>query len=222
MFNQISLPPSRSYTNFTSQEYDPFLQAAKRTPVDLEAWAVSMMERHNRKSHLAPQLSPATKSFLQIVDKGSPSSRTPTSGDIPITTSVNGISSTRSPRPSYPARTSSAGQVPGAAGHSGSNTMNLPIRPAPPLGATPPRASRRVDMAAPPPSKSAEPLRADPRAEQEYARQRQAAGSRGSAYPESIATRSTHSSGGESNSSSSSRLYTDKEKYDAGRYYDRF
>ncbi|EOD45873.1 putative map kinase kinase ste7 protein [Neofusicoccum parvum UCRNP2] len=35
-------------------ESDPFLLAAKRTPVDLEAWAVSMMERQNRKSHLQP------------------------------------------------------------------------------------------------------------------------------------------------------------------------
>ena len=40
------------------QETDAFIQAAKRTPVDLRAWAVSMMERTNRKSHLGPQLSP--------------------------------------------------------------------------------------------------------------------------------------------------------------------
>ncbi|KAI1608647.1 mitogen-activated protein kinase [Exophiala viscosa] len=39
---------------------DNFLQAAKRTPVDLQDWAVSMMERHNRKSYLAP---PAPKSL---------------------------------------------------------------------------------------------------------------------------------------------------------------
>ncbi|KAJ6111650.1 Dual specificity protein kinase FUZ7 [Penicillium sp. IBT 18751x] len=39
---------------------DAFLQAAKRTPVDLQDWAISMMERHNRKSYLAP---PAPKSL---------------------------------------------------------------------------------------------------------------------------------------------------------------
>ncbi|KAF7715619.1 Serine/threonine-protein kinase [Penicillium ucsense] len=39
---------------------DAFLQAAKRTPVDLQEWAISMMERHNRKSYLAP---PAPKSL---------------------------------------------------------------------------------------------------------------------------------------------------------------
>ena len=33
---------------------DPFVQAAKRTPVDLQEWAVAMMDRHNRKSYLAP------------------------------------------------------------------------------------------------------------------------------------------------------------------------
>jgi len=49
----------------TLQDNDPFLQAAKRTPVDLEAWSVSMMERHNRKSHLAPQLSPSTRALLR-------------------------------------------------------------------------------------------------------------------------------------------------------------
>lgn len=39
--------------------------AAKRTPVNLEEWAVSMMERHNRKSHLAPPLSPSTQNLLR-------------------------------------------------------------------------------------------------------------------------------------------------------------
>jgi hypothetical protein len=37
------------------QETEPFIQASKRTPVDLEAWAISMMERNNRRSHLIPQ-----------------------------------------------------------------------------------------------------------------------------------------------------------------------
>ena len=68
-----------------------FLAAAKRTPVDLHEWAVSMMERHNRKSHLAPQLSPSTQALLRGEPTASPgleslsiSSKTPTSGDIPI------------------------------------------------------------------------------------------------------------------------------------------
>lgn len=39
--------------------------AAKRTPVNLEEWAVSMMERHNRRSHLAPPLSPNTQGLLK-------------------------------------------------------------------------------------------------------------------------------------------------------------
>jgi mitogen-activated protein kinase kinase len=114
---------------------DPFLQAAKRTPVDLEQWAVSLMERHNRKSHLAPQLSPATKALLrgeetpishqQQTPLSSTSTattphysavpdRTPTTGEIPISSvSSNGSaypypsSSSRDVRP-YPTRTSSA------------------------------------------------------------------------------------------------------------------
>lgn len=69
-----------------------FLAAAKRTPVDLHEWAIQMMERHNRKSHLAPQLSPSTQALLRgetaaspgIQSSASTTSKTPTSGDIPI------------------------------------------------------------------------------------------------------------------------------------------
>ncbi|OJJ61622.1 hypothetical protein ASPSYDRAFT_147787 [Aspergillus sydowii CBS 593.65] len=50
-------------------EKDAFLQAAKRTPVDLQEWAISMMERHNRKSYLAP---PAPKSLKESKDIPSP------------------------------------------------------------------------------------------------------------------------------------------------------
>lgn len=77
---------------------DAFLQAAKRTPVDLQEWAISMMERHNRKSYLAP---PAPKSLkedmsvpLKLPMNKSPSRTqqpsykqsdyTPTSGEIPL------------------------------------------------------------------------------------------------------------------------------------------
>ncbi|GAB7358650.1 hypothetical protein MBLNU230_g3879t1 [Neophaeotheca triangularis] len=77
-------------------ESDAFLQAAKRTPVDLEQWAVSMMEKQKRKSHLVPQLSPATKTLLKS-DDNTPSTastsastapdRAPTTGDIPIASS---------------------------------------------------------------------------------------------------------------------------------------
>ena len=50
---------------------------------------MQMMERHNRKSHLAPQLSPSTQALLRgetvaSPSKESPASKTPTSGEIPI------------------------------------------------------------------------------------------------------------------------------------------
>ncbi|KAF2841913.1 mitogen-activated protein kinase [Patellaria atrata CBS 101060] len=99
-------------------ENDAFLQAAKRTPVDLEAWAVSMMERHNRKSHLAPQLSPSTKALLRDGGSSSASGPTPKNWEN-HEPETNG-------RPGYPARTSSANQVPQMHG-----SMQLPIRPAP-------------------------------------------------------------------------------------------
>ncbi|KAL4971567.1 kinase-like domain-containing protein [Aspergillus desertorum] len=50
-------------------EKDAFLAAAKRTPVDLQEWAISMMERHNRKSYLAP---PAPKSLKETRESSSP------------------------------------------------------------------------------------------------------------------------------------------------------
>lgn len=61
--------------------------------MDLKEWAVSLIEKDNRKSHLAPQLSPSTQQLLRSADSptgpyatNSPdySLPTPTSGDIPI------------------------------------------------------------------------------------------------------------------------------------------
>ena len=101
-----------------NQDKEPFLQAAKRTPVDIEAWAISLMEKHNRKSHLAPQLSPSTQALLRGEDTPASSltdttnTRTPTSGDIPIgsgdslNTDVNNLMRsngiTSSPQPPQP------------------------------------------------------------------------------------------------------------------------
>ena len=112
-------------------DQDPFLQAAKRTPVDLQEWAVSMMEKHNRKSHLGPQLSPATRAMLRGEDTPSHSSsasfydRTPTSGEMPYSSASSAGSSGNAPnsaRP-FPVRTSSANHV------AQTPTMTLPLRP---------------------------------------------------------------------------------------------
>ncbi|KAI1081362.1 MAP kinase [Whalleya microplaca] len=85
----LSKNPDERPTPQELWERDPFVQAAKRTPVDLRAWAVGLMEKDNRKSHLVPQLSPATQELLRSGD--SPTTRTdgnlaytPTSGEIPI------------------------------------------------------------------------------------------------------------------------------------------
>ncbi|KAJ5780926.1 hypothetical protein N7457_006086 [Penicillium paradoxum] len=40
---------------------DAFLQAAKRTPVNLEGWALSMMDQHKRKSYLGPPIPTSLK-----------------------------------------------------------------------------------------------------------------------------------------------------------------
>ncbi|KAH9878109.1 hypothetical protein J1614_003326 [Plenodomus biglobosus] len=54
-------------------EHDAFLQAAKRTPVDLEAWAISMIEHNKRKSHLAP--APPSATIKQQLRERSPPRR---------------------------------------------------------------------------------------------------------------------------------------------------
>ncbi|KAM0167306.1 hypothetical protein ACHAQE_000608 [Botrytis cinerea] len=79
----MSKTPEERPTPQELYEREPFVQAAKRTPVDLREWAVSMLERDNRKSHLAPQLSPASRDVLRGDDSPN-ASQTPTSGDIPI------------------------------------------------------------------------------------------------------------------------------------------
>jgi mitogen-activated protein kinase kinase len=74
------------------------VQAAKRTPVDLRAWAVGLMEKDNRKSHLAPQLSPSSQDLLRPGDSPTGDNGpayTPTSGEIPI--AGMSISSPRDP-----------------------------------------------------------------------------------------------------------------------------
>ncbi|KXL43469.1 MAG: hypothetical protein FE78DRAFT_152252 [Acidomyces sp. 'richmondensis'] len=132
---------------------DPFLQAAKRTPVDLAQWAVGMMEKHNRKSHLAPPLSPATRAALSRGDDNitwassgtitaqptprtatqasyNTSQRTPVTAELPSIPNTNG--SSVGPRP-YPARTSSAQAMP----QQGTQQMHLPIRQAPSSGRRP-------------------------------------------------------------------------------------
>ncbi|KAL5121554.1 MAP kinase kinase (MEK) [Pleosporales sp. CAS-2024a] len=126
-------------------DHDAFLQAAKRTPVDLEAWAISMMEHHKRKSYLAP--APSAASIKEQL-KERPSVERRGSADVKPHT-PNGSSAP--PRPSYPSRSSSNTSL-------GGQNLSLPIRPSPapsdgsnsrpvsrgpPLGGLPP-APRRV------------------------------------------------------------------------------
>ncbi|KAM3074678.1 MAP kinase kinase (MEK), variant 2 [Clarireedia jacksonii] len=79
----MSKTPEERPTPQELYEREPFVQAAKRTPVDLREWAIGLIERDNRKSHLAPQLSPASRDVLRGDDSPN-ASQTPTSGDIPI------------------------------------------------------------------------------------------------------------------------------------------
>ncbi|KAB2578801.1 hypothetical protein BFW01_g9595 [Lasiodiplodia theobromae] len=137
--------PDERPTPWDLYETDPFLLAAKRTPVDLEAWAVSMMERQNRKSHLQP--TPASAKMREQL-RASPSHsptpssasngrHTPTSSHTPRSSGSQDSRDGRE-RPQYPARTSSAGQL------SGGQPMQLPIRPAPPPSNPLPQPPRKI------------------------------------------------------------------------------
>lgn len=81
---------------------DLFVQAAKRTPVNLQEWAISMMEKNNRTSYLAP---PAPRALNKDGSRDStilpppadafatspPSHMTPTSGEIPLNISQHDV-----------------------------------------------------------------------------------------------------------------------------------
>ena len=133
-----------------------------------------MMVTNNRKSHLAAPLSPSTQALLRSGDssafsgsspsKDTSTSKTPTSGEIPIAdgnvgqayvephlqrvlsaevNGSNGLFPKQSPleRPTFPPRTSSTSVVPAGRsreqeGYPGHTVM--PIRPAPPSGPLPP------------------------------------------------------------------------------------
>ncbi|KAF3479870.1 uncharacterized protein GIQ15_06846 [Arthroderma uncinatum] len=61
-------------------DHDAFILAAKRTPVNLREWAISMMEQHNRKSYLAP---PAPKAITRDGGSGEAPSRSRNQEDTP-------------------------------------------------------------------------------------------------------------------------------------------
>ncbi|KAF2399586.1 Pkinase-domain-containing protein [Trichodelitschia bisporula] len=115
-------------------EADPFIQAARRTPVDLPAWAVSMMVQNNRKSHLMPQLSPEVKGpnalprsgASEYASSSSPSSsstnpeQTPTALPMDMDTHMAGLSLSgdggAQRERAYPTRTSSTSNMNGFRG----------------------------------------------------------------------------------------------------------
>ena len=118
------------------QDNDQFIQAAKRTPVDMKAWAVEMMEKNKRKSHLQPPLSPGTQALLRS-DLGTATA--PSSGDIPVAAAsvttprsdyvsaqVGNGAGLNGNRPGFPPRTSSAA--------TNGSVQNLAYRPAPSTG----------------------------------------------------------------------------------------
>ncbi|KAL6908909.1 kinase-like domain-containing protein [Trichoderma evansii] len=136
-------------------ERDPFVQAAKRTPVDLKAWAFSLMEKDNRKSHLVPQMSPSGTQDLLRSSDSSPKSRnneepanTPQYGEIPIagvgifspkdrtpvpdrSPSRNGAAVSRPAHPGLGQRGATTNSIPQVSS-SNATTFNLPVRPGPP------------------------------------------------------------------------------------------
>ncbi|KAG5951305.1 hypothetical protein E4U53_003401 [Claviceps sorghi] len=148
---------------------DPFVQAAKRTPVDLREWAVGLMERDNRKSHLASQLSPAAQGVLRSSDSskvamqsGDRSIQSPTSGDIVIAGGgvvsprdlrcrSPGRNGTMSRHPGMGVRVATTNSVPQASHRPGMSspasasaaTFSLPVRPGPPGNPMQPAPGRR-------------------------------------------------------------------------------
>lgn len=96
------------------------------------------MEKNNRKSHLAPTLSPVTQELLRGDESPTGDyqdmSQTPTSGDIPIGGDIR--STVISPREQI-INTINSARTPKVNGSVG-RTATLPMRPAPPGGPLPP------------------------------------------------------------------------------------
>lgn len=124
--------------------------------MDLKAWAFSLMEKDNRKSHLVPQMSPSGTHDLLRSSDSSPRSRnneeppanTPQYGEIPIagvgifspkdrapiqdrSPSRNGAAVSRPAHPGLGQRGATTNSIPQASS-SNANTFNLPVRPGPP------------------------------------------------------------------------------------------
>ncbi|KAK3402791.1 putative MEK2 protein [Sordaria brevicollis] len=135
--------PERRPTPQELFDRDPFVQAAKRTPVDLREWACSLMDRDNRKSHLQPQLSPATQELLRSSDEP-----TPTSGEIPILGTMVSPRDQHSSVPNRPpprSRTDSTGRTSGPSVHPGlgARVNTTGSQPRYPQQAPPPPSSEK-------------------------------------------------------------------------------
>lgn len=129
------------------------------------------MERDNRKSHLAPQLSPSTQDLLRSSDSPPYQNQseerpinTPTSGEIPIAGAGFGMGpdypgqsrsptrdTSRAPMPAHPglgSRSNTTNSIPKVTGYSegigsaNGHSFTLPVRPAP-AGPLPPQPPRR-------------------------------------------------------------------------------
>jgi len=164
------------------QENDAFVQAAKNTPVNLQDWAVSMLERHQRKSHLPPPISHSQPAILPLVPSTSrhaqPTLRPPVPStsrisapapsmhlspqpssrpaDIPMAGLSLGSDSTSNEARPFPVRTSSVQNVSQRATPQ-SSVQNVSQRATAQLGL--PRVSRRpVGMMAPHPNADQRPL----------------------------------------------------------------
>ncbi|KAJ5555525.1 hypothetical protein N7461_003995 [Penicillium sp. DV-2018c] len=86
---------------------DAFLQAAKRTPVNLEQWALSMMDQEKRKSYLGPPVPPSLKETATPTTASTSSSTSATMNKpLPIHKSTR--TPQQSPHPSNP----TTGEIP--------------------------------------------------------------------------------------------------------------
>ena len=107
------------------------MQAAKNTPVNLQDWAVSMLERHQRKSHLPPLLSHAQPTMQPLVPSTSRHTHSTIQPPVP-STSRHTQPTLRPPMPSI-----SRPSAPPTSMH---------LSPQPPSRLTPQPSSRSTDI----------------------------------------------------------------------------
>lgn len=135
------------------------MQAAKNTPVNLQEWAVSLLERHQRKSHLPPPMTHAQPTIQPLAPSTSRHTNLTVQPLMPSTSRTAAPSTSMHLSPQPPSRSA---DIPMAGLSLGGDSASSEARPFPVRTSSvqriPRKPARPVGMMAPHPSTDERPL----------------------------------------------------------------